>query len=295
VKPSAFQYLRPTTLDEALALLDEHGEDAKPLAGGQSLVPLMNFRLARPAVLIDLNRIPGLAEIGEAASTVSIGSMARHADVERSPLLADRLPVLRVAAASIGHAAIRNWGTFGGSLAHADPAAEWPVVALALGAECVIRRKGSVRSIPIEALFVDMLVTSLAPQELLCDIRLGVPSPEIGWSFRELSRHHGDFALAAVVALIGFDATRRIDFVRIAFGAMGPIPVRARSTEDWLVGQRLEAGVINAAAGRAVGETDPSADIHASAEYRRQVGQVLCEEALSEAVARATRQSTRPT
>jgi CO/xanthine dehydrogenase FAD-binding subunit len=221
--------------------------------------------------------------------------MARHADLERSPLLAGRLPVLRTAAAYIGHAAIRNWGTFGGSLAHADPAAEWPLLTLALGAECAIRGKATARSIPIEDLFVDMLVTSLAPRELLCDVRLRVPSPEVGWSFQELSRHHGDFAIAAVVALLGLDASRRIDFVRIAFGGMGPIPLRARTTEDWLLGQRLDSIVIGEAACRAVGETDPSADLHASSEYRRQVGQVLCEDALTEAAARATLQSPRST
>jgi CO/xanthine dehydrogenase FAD-binding subunit len=295
VKPAAFEYLRPTSLDEALALLHEHGEEAKPLAGGQSLVPLMNFRLARPAVLIDLNRIPGLADIRDTGSSVSIGSMARHADVERSTFLADRLPVLRTAAAFIGHAAIRNWGTFGGSLAHADPAAEWPLVALALGAECVVRAKATERRIPIEALFVDMLVTSLTPQELLCDVQLRVPKPQVGWSFRELSRHHGDFAIAAVVALFGLDASGRIDFVRIAFGGMGPVPVRARTAEDWLLGQRLDPGVLGEGASRAVGETDPSSDIHASAEYRRKVGQVLCEDALVEAAARAMLQSPRLT
>ncbi|HLL82487.1 MAG TPA: FAD binding domain-containing protein, partial [Longimicrobium sp.] len=202
MKPAPFAYHRPDSVEGALALLAEHGYDAKLLAGGQSLVPAMNFRLAAPAVLIDLNRIARLDAIGEAEGGVRIGAMVRQRAAERSALLAERAPLIAETLPYVAHAQIRNRGTMGGSIAHADPAAELPAVMLALGARLLLRGPGGMRTVAADDFFTGLFATALEPEEMLVEIEIPTVAPGTGWAFDEISRRHGDFALAGVGASV---------------------------------------------------------------------------------------------
>ena len=206
MKPAPFVYHRPDTLEDALALLAEHGEEAKPLAGGQSLVPAMNFRLAQPSVLIDLNRIATLAGIEPVDGGLRIGGMTRHRALEHSPVVARLAPLVAETMPFIAHPPIRTRGTLGGSLAHADPAAELPAVMLALGASIGVRSQAAARSVPATAFFLGLFTTSLAPDELLVDVTIPPMAPGSGWAMDEVSRRHGDFALAGAAAVVTLDA-----------------------------------------------------------------------------------------
>ena len=298
MKPAPFRYHAPDTLEGALALLAEHGFDAKPLAGGQSLVPAMNFRLARPAVLIDLNRIPGLASIepadGGAPSSnggLRLGAMTRQRAAETSPLVAERAPLLAEALPLVAHPQIRNRGTVGGSLAHADPAAELPAVAVALGARLRAASANGERTIAAADFFTGLMATALEPEELLVGIDIPPRPPRSGWSFVELARRHGDYALIGVAAGVTLDESGRCADSRIVLVSAGEVPVAVAGATAALAGADPGAEAARAAAEAAAAEADPPGDIHASADYRRQLIRVLVRRALEAAFERAAHPS----
>jgi len=286
MKPPPFEYHAPASLDEALALLAQHGDEAKALAGGQSLIPVLNFRLARPSVLVDLNRIGELAGI-EANGTLRIGAMTRQRAAERSAEVAGLAPLLREALFSVAHPQIRTRGTVGGSLAHADPAAELPAVMLALEARFRLRRAGAERTLAAAEFFTGLFTTALALDELLVGIDIPAPPARSGSAFVEVARRHGDFALVGVAAMVSLDASGAFSEARLAYVNAGPGPFRSARAEAVLRGQRPDAELFRAAAEAAHGDARPASDVHASADYRRQLVRVLTERALARASERA--------
>ena len=289
MKPPAFKYYAPTTVEEALALLAEHGYDAKPLAGGQSLIPTMNFRLAAPSVLVDLNRISELAYIrpGDDGG-VRVGAMTRHARVERDALIAARAPLVHETMPHIAHPQIRNRGTYGGSLAHADPAAELPAVTVALGGKVLARSQRGERWIPAEEFFIGLFTTVLEPDELLVEIALPPLPARTGWVFDEVARRHGDFALVGAAGLVTLDDRGRCADVRLVFMGVGEGPVVARDAMSILKGEEPIDEAIRAAAEKAAQvDIDPIGDVHASADFRRHLAKVLARRVLTKAVERA--------
>jgi carbon-monoxide dehydrogenase medium subunit len=287
VKPAAFEYHRPATLDEALDRLAERGGEAKPLAGGQSLIPAMNFRLARPAVLVDLNRLSELAYIRSDADGLLIGAMTRQRSVETSDLAQRTAPLLHEAMPFIAHAQIRNRGTIGGSIAHADPAAELPAVMVVLGATFRARSRAGARTIAADAFFTGLFTTALAPEELLVEIAVPPLPPASGWACTEMARRHGDYALAGVAAVVTLDPGGRCRAARVALFSVGDGPVLARAAAALLEAQVPTPELIGAAADRASRDIDPPGDIHASAAYRRHLAGVLTRRALTRACERA--------
>lgn len=286
MKPAPFDYLKPATIGEASLLLAEHPDDAKIIAGGQSLVPLMNFRLARPRYLIDLNSVAGLDYIRDEGEWIAIGAMTREKEIERSPLIAEQLPLLAEATHWIGHPPIRSRGTIGGSIAHNDPSAEYPLVATALGAEVVAQGSQGARRIPIADLLVTYLTTSLAHDELLSEVRFPKLPAGAGWSFQEMARRRGDFAIVATCAVLVLEQGT-VSSARIAIGGAAPVAFRATDAEQMLLGERVTPALIQAAASRAAEMCEPDADVHASVEYRQHLAEVLTRRALAEAHARA--------
>jgi carbon-monoxide dehydrogenase medium subunit len=280
MKPPAFQYVAPSTLDEALALRAEHGFDSALLAGGQSLIPLLNLRIAFPAVVIDLGRVKELTGIRSADGGLAIGAMTRQCQAECSDLVRERAPLVVQALHQIGHGAIRNRGTIGGSLAHADPAAELPAAALALAAELVVRSTRGERTIPADDFFRSYLTTALEPDELLVEVRL--PAVNGGSSFQEVARRHGDFALVGAAAVVALDVGAIRD-VRLVLMGVGPKPVRAAWAEAMLRNVQPSEAAFAEAAQAAVAGLEPTSDIHATADYRRRVAGVLARRALVEA------------
>jgi carbon-monoxide dehydrogenase medium subunit len=286
MKPAPFDLLRPQSIDQALAALQAHGDDAKILAGGQSLVPLMNFRLAQPRFLVDLNGISGLDQIELNGQTLSLGAMVRQRDAERSPELAERLPILREALQQVAHPAIRNRGTVGGSLVHADPSAELPMLAMALDANFHLRGARASRSIAARDFYLGYLTTDIAPDELLAQIDFVMPPPSAGWCCMEVARRHGDFAIVAVAVLLDCGRDGAVNFARVALGGVGAAPLRVPSAEEVLVGARPDAELFRRAAEAAAQAVDPPADIHASSAYRRHLTGVLVRRALTTAASR---------
>lgn len=287
MKPAPFAYVAPRTMDEVLTLLAEHGDEAKLLAGGQSLVPLLNFRLARPALLIDLNRVPGLDGIRlNGGSLLRIGAMTRQRTLERAAEVRARCPLVAEALRFVGHPPIRYRGTVGGSLAHADPAAELPAILTCFGGEVVAQSREGERLIPAEGFFVDLLTTALRPQELLTEVRLRLPSPAAGWGFLEVARRHGDFALVGVATLLELGDGGTIRAARLSLFGVGPTPVRARAAEEVLAGRAPTAEQFERAAAIVTESLQPDSDLHASAEYRREVAGVLTRRALGQALER---------
>jgi carbon-monoxide dehydrogenase medium subunit len=296
MKPAPFDYHRPDTLDEALALFAELGGDAKALAGGQSLVPAMNFRLARPAVLVDLNRLDALAYIHEGPDReLRIGAMTRQRAAERSPVVAERTPLLFEAMPWVAHPQIRNRGTMGGSLAHADPAAELPAVMVALEAHCVLRSRRGSRTVAAQDFFTGLLSTALTPDELLTEIRIAPRPAGTGAAFIEVARRHGDFALVGVATELRMDESGTCGSVRIALLSVGEGPVLASGAMAVLAGHPPTAARI-AEAARVAAETDidPPSDIHATTAYRRHLARVLVGRALTRAAERAARSGAAP-
>lgn len=269
--PAAFDYVRVDSVDGAIAALGEHGEDAKLLAGGHSLLPLMKLRLAAPSVLVDIGRLADLSYVRDAGDHVAIGGLTRHRDLETSDLLAREVPLLRHAAGQVGDPQVRHRGTIGGSVAHGDPASDLPAVLLALRATAIATGPEGTREIPVDDLFTGFLETALAPTELLTELR--VPKvPGQGWSFQKLNRRAQDWAIVGV-ALQRSDAGVGVGLVNMA-----PTPVRAAAVEEAVAGG---ASGDDAAALAAQG-TEPSADLNASAEFRRHLAQVLVGRALAE-------------
>jgi aerobic carbon-monoxide dehydrogenase medium subunit len=247
-------------------------------------VPLLNFRLARPAALIDLNRIPALSEIREDHGHVAFGAMTRQRTVEFSPIVARKLPLLAEATRWVGHLPIRSRGTIGGSIAHADPSAEYPAVLTALEGTVLVRGQKGERELTSAALFETYLTTTLAPDELLTEVRLPVMSPGAGWAFEEFARRHGDFAIVGVAAAVWRESGRWT--ARLATAGVGPVPVRLREVEDIIARDGVGESVVASAAARAAELVQPDADLHASADYRRNLTRVLTERALRKAIGR---------
>jgi len=283
VKPAKFDYHAPTSLDDAVALLQRYGGDAKILAGGQSLMPLLNFRLSRPAALVDLNRIASLAYIREENGQVRLGAMTRQRTIEFSPVVARRLPLLSEATKWVGHLPIRTRGTIGGSIAHADPSAEYPAVLTALEGEVVASGPKGERVVKAKDLFLTYLTTSLESDEVLSEIRLPVMPVDAGFALEEFARRHGDFAIVAIAAMVVPDATR-CKQARLATAGAGPVPVRLRAAEEILERDGVTDAAIDAAARRAAELVSPDSDIHASADYRRHLTMVLTRRALKRAL-----------
>ncbi|PYO59076.1 MAG: molybdopterin dehydrogenase [Candidatus Rokuibacteriota bacterium] len=285
MKPVAFDYHAPATVEGAIALLTRYGGEAKLLAGGQSLMPLLNFRLSRPAALVDLNAIPSLDYIREENGEVRFGAMTRQRTIEFSPLVRQRLPLLTEATALVGHLPIRTRGTIGGSLAHADPSAEYPAVLAALDGTVVVRSPRGERALRPAELFQSYLTTSLGPDEILVEVRLPAMAAGAGFAFEEFSRRHGDFAIVGIAATLVGDG-QRCAMARLATAGAGPVPMRLRSAEEILERDGLSEAAVEAAARRAAELVEPDSDIHASAAYRRNLTRVLTGRALRRAKAR---------
>jgi aerobic carbon-monoxide dehydrogenase medium subunit len=275
-------YEAPTTVSEALELLAGHLDEASVLAGGQSLIPLLALRLAHPAVLIDINGIDELSGISATDGQVAIGAVTREYVAEESGTVAGAVPLLAAALPLIGHEAIRSRGTIGGSMAHADPAAELPAVARALDAEFVVRGPSGERVVPAAEWFEGYLTTSRGPDELLVEVRFPAAEPGTGVSFQEVARRHGDFAIVGLAASLTL-SEGAISDARLAFAGMSDVPVRAAGAEDLLVGERPSAGLFEEAARRATGDIDPPADLHGSSEYRKKVAAALVRRGLQAA------------
>jgi CO/xanthine dehydrogenase FAD-binding subunit len=287
MKPAAFSYVRPQTRGEALEALARHGEDAKVLAGGQSLVPLMNLRLAIPKVLVDINRITKLGIVERRNGELVLGALVRHRQLERDPVVVEACPILSQAAARIGYPAIRNRGTLGGSLAHADPAAELGCVLLATGGVVVLESVHGQRNVAIEDLVLGPFTTCIRPEELLVEVRVPVLGQQARWGFAEFARHEGGFALALAACVVHLDGKGRVDSARVAVGGVAPVPVRLREAEDRLRGGQLAEEEIVQAAGCAF-SLESYDDVHASAWYRRRLASWLVREVLQKAAGERT-------
>ena len=287
MKPAPFEYDDPRTLDDALDLLARHGDESKVIAGGQSLVPLMNFRLARPGRLIDINEVESLAHINREDGRLVIGAMARHADVEDSALVADGWPLLSEAIVWVGHPQIRNRGTVGGSVAHADPAAELPAVLAAMDAVFRVRSKHGAWLVNWNDFFRSEFTTSLKPAELVVGVEVPEQDPSAGTAFVEFARRHGDFALGGAAVVLKLDRDGVCERAAIGLVAADPKPVRASAAEAQLVGATVDTKAIASAAERAVVGLEPTGDLHGSAEYRLKLLRVMVQRALTIAAERA--------
>jgi aerobic carbon-monoxide dehydrogenase medium subunit len=284
MKPAPFEYRAPMSVEDALSVLADSGDDAKVLAGGQSLVPSMNFRLARPAVLVDINGLRELDYIRTDDGTLRIGALARHIRFEDSVVDDPLADLLTRAANFVGHLPIRVRGTFGGSLAHADPAAEWCMLARTLDAAMVVSGARGQRTIRAEDFFVTVFTTAIEPDELLTEVRLPLLGPEARTGFVEFSRRAGDFAIVAATAAVELRGDR-IENPRIGLGGVGGTPVRASGAEDVLRGEPPSTDLFAEAGASAASEVDPIGDIHGSAEYRRDLVRALTRRALEQAIA----------
>jgi 2-furoyl-CoA dehydrogenase FAD binding subunit len=283
MKPCAFEYLSPKSVEEAINLLDRYGDDAKIIAGGQSLVPMMNFRLARPEILIDINGIKELEYIKTEGDELVIGALTRERDIEQSPVVVEKWPILSKAISFIGHSPIRNRGTIGGSLVHADPSAEIPTTLCALNGNVKVVGPSGEKILQPEEFFLTYLTTSLEPSDLLVEVRIPALPQNTGWSFMELSRRSGDFAIVAVGILLFTETSGVCSEVRISMGGVAPTPVRAEEAEALLADQKITEKLIAEAAQQAAEETDTEPDYHASAEYRMDMARVFVKRGLQEA------------
>ncbi len=285
--PPAFEYLRPNTIPEAIALLQRHGEDAKILSGGQSLIPMMKLRIARPGYLIDINRISGLSYIKEEGGFLKIGGLTREAELESSPVIRAKYPILLDTAHVIADPQVRNLATVAGNLAHGDPANDHPATMLALGAQVVATGAHGERIIPIEEFFLSLFSTALQPGEILTEIRIPVPPARSGGAYFKLERKVGDFATAAVAAQVTADANGAAQNVGIALTNVGPTPIKAKKAEDFLRGKKLDQANMRQAAQLAADDAQPSSDLRGPAEYKKGLVKELAKRALSRAAERA--------
>jgi carbon-monoxide dehydrogenase medium subunit len=275
VKPPPFEYAAPDSLDEVLHLLSEHGDEAKIIAGGQSLVPLLSMRLARPSVLVDINRVPSLDGIASDNGSVVFGATVRERDAERSSLVAERVPLMAEALPLIGHVSIRNRGTIGGSLAHADPSAELPAVAVLTEASIVARSSRGERSLPASEFFQGFFTTALADDECVVEVKVPASSPGTGWGFVEVARRHGDFAMVGAAAMVGPDEAR------VCLIGVADRPVRIDLGSP-------PAAPYEEVAADAIRELDPPSDMHGSSSYRRHLAGVTIRRALALAASRVS-------
>jgi CO/xanthine dehydrogenase FAD-binding subunit len=285
MKPAPFEYFAPVDIAEALDLLARYGDEAKVLAGGQSLMPLMNMRLARPHVVIDINRLSELSYISlEAAGGLTIGALTRQRAIERSGVIRQHNPLLAAAMPCIGHFQIRNRGTVGGSIVHADPAGELPALSLALEAEFVLRSAKTQRVVGAAEFFRTYLTTAIEPVEVLTEIRLPSWKPQWRWGFQEVCRREGDFALVGAVALLQMDDDAVCQTARLTMFGVGGTPVQLHAVEEMLSDRPVDDRMLDAVAKVVAHALQPDSDIHASAEYRKEVGGVIARRALKAAL-----------
>jgi carbon-monoxide dehydrogenase medium subunit len=280
MKPAAFKYIAATSLAQALALKSEHGDEAKFLAGGQSLIPTMNFRLARPAILIDINGIGDLAGIRPSAQTTRVGALTRYRALQRDPALARQFPLIGEALPHIAHPQIRNRGTIGGNLSHADPASELPAITLALGARFRVQALERERWIEASDFFVGGLTTDLEPDEMLVEIELPLLLPRTGTCFMEIARRKGDFAIAGVAAVVTLDDQDQCSDIRLTLCGVGETPIDASAAAALLSGQVPGEAAVRDVAAAVQAMIDPGGSVHATPDYQRHVAGVLTERAL---------------
>jgi len=293
MKPAPFEYQAPSSLDAALDLLSDRGGDAKVLAGGQSLIPVMNFRLAEPALLVDINKLAELDFIRRSADGgLEVGALTRQRRVERDPLVAEAAPLLHETIPFIAHPQIRNRGTFGGSLAHADPAAELPAIAVALRARFRLRKAGGDRWVNAADFFGGLFTTSLEPDEILVEVAIPPMPAHTGWSFLEIARRHGDYAQIGVAALVTLDDAGLCREARLVYLSAGDVPIEAREAAGLLAGQEISPEAITAAAEKAAQEIRPFSDLHATADFKRHLARVITGRALRKAVERVNGRTT---
>ena len=285
MKPAKFDYYDPRSLEEALMLLDTHQGDGKVLAGGQSLMPLLNMRLARPKIVIDINRIKELNYVRASDGGIAVGALARQRALQTDKLIAERVPILQEAAYYIAHPQIRSRGTICGSIAHADPAAELPALALALDGQMTLSSAKAARTVGAESFFQSFFTTALEVNEILTEVRFPTPPKDSAWSVLEISRRHGDFAIAGIIAGLALEPVRQvIRWARLVYFGVGPTPIRVTAAEEALIGQAALEPAFEAAAQSAMQGIDPSNDIHASEAYRRAVAAALTKRALRAAL-----------
>jgi aerobic carbon-monoxide dehydrogenase medium subunit len=284
VKPAPFEYLAPSSAADAVEVLGRFGDEAKVLAGGQSLIPMLALRLARPSALVDINRCGDLEGLTESGGTVTLGALARQRDLER--WARSRSPLFQVVLASVAHAPIRNRGTVVGNLVHADPASELPALLLCLDGEVTAQRTGGERVVPADKLYLAPLTTSLESVELATKARFTLPPDGAGWGFAEVARRHGDFALVGCLAVLALDRGGVVSHARLGFFGVGGTPVRSTAAEGLLLGREPTAGRCVEAARAAAAALSPDGDIHASAGYRKAVAATLAERVLAAAVGR---------
>jgi len=287
--PPAFEYLRPTTIPEAIALLQQHGEDAKILSGGQSLIPMMKLRIARPAYVVDINRISGLSYIKEEGGFLKVGGLTREAELEASSLIRSKYPILMDTTHVIADPQIRNLATVAGNLAHGDPANDHPATMLALGAQVVATGSGGERVIPIEEFFVSLFTTALQQGEILTEIRIPVPPAHSSGAYFKLERKVGDFATAAVAVQMTLDEKSVVQRVGIGLTNVGPTPIKAKKAEDFLRGKKPDPPNVEQAARLAADEAQPSSDLRGPAEYKKGLVKELATRSLSGAASRAAK------
>jgi carbon-monoxide dehydrogenase medium subunit len=288
MKPAPFAYLAPQEIDEALELLEQHGDEAKILAGGQSLMPLLSLRLARPGVIVDINRLANLAFIRTRVDAgLTLGALTRQRALERSPDVASQSPLLSATMPFIAHFQIRNRGTLGGSLAHADPAAELPAVALILEAELVLRSARAERVVQAKDFFLGYMTTTMEPNELLTEIRIPALRPKAGWAIEEVARRRGDLGLVGVAIMVELNGNNACQDARIALFGVGEKPERMKRAEQWVRGKAVREIQLAAVAQAVSDDLRPLSDVHASAEYRKEVAGVLTRRALENALNRA--------
>jgi carbon-monoxide dehydrogenase medium subunit len=287
--PGSFDYMVAHSVEEAVALLDQHGDEAKVLAGGHSLIPLLRFRLASPSVLIDINRINGLEYIQETDGVLRIGALTREAELDTSSLIRDRYPILFDTSSVVADPVVRNWATVAGNLAHADPANDHPATMLALGASVVANGPGGERVIPIDEFFTDSsFETVLQPNEILTEIRVPAPTERSGGAYFKLERKVGDYAIAGVAAYVTLDRAGNVTYAGVGLTNVGQTPIKARDAEQSLLGKPLDESSIAAAADLAAAAAQPTSDTRGPAEYKRDMIHTLTVRALRRALARAT-------
>src|ERR1700694_1835771 len=284
--PAAFDYQAPSTLAEALSTLAERGDDAKVMAGGQSLIPLLKLRFSQPQLILDIGRLPGLAEIKREDGHIRIGALVRHVDVERSAELAKHLPLMVEAVHWISDPLVRNRGTVVGSVCHADPSGDWGSIMLALNAELVAQSKSGERVIPVDGFFQGPFTTTLRPDEIVTAIRIPLPAGHAGGSYHKLERKVGDFATVAVSVPIRLDG-EEVKCAGIALTSVGATNLKAKQAEKALVGHELKDDVIAEAARAAAAESEPKDDIRGTAAYKKDVVRVFVQRGLKAALARA--------
>lgn len=274
MKAPSFDYIKPASLAEVFSLLEIHGDDARIIAGGQTLLATLNMRLSEPRLLVDINAVPGLSGISLQNDCVRIGALTRHSEIEDSALVARHAPLLAMAAPHVAHRAIRNRGTLGGSIAFADPAAEWPTCAVALGASIVLAGRGHERRVKAEDFFQDLYTTAMAPDEIITVCEFPLQPPSMRFAFDELARRHGDYAIVGLAAggqLVGGTLRQ----LRLVFLGTGNVPLRARAAEAAIEGKELNGDIFHAACAALAGELHPAADLYNSAEAKLHLASVL--------------------